>query len=58
MNVLLFSSVRPEIRFQSIWSLFSDPAPVWFQPNNDRIDRIWLGPEKKTLNLDVGFEIM
>ena len=35
-------SVRPEIRFRfrSIRSIFSDPVPVRFRPNTDRIDRI------------------
>ena len=38
------TSVRPEIRFRfrfrSIRSIFSDPVPVRFRPNTDRIDRI------------------
>ena len=42
------ASVRPEIRFRfrSIRSIFSDPVPVRFRPNADRIDRIWLSPGK------------
>ena len=34
-------SVRPEIRFRFRFrSIFSDPVPVRFRPNTDRIDRI------------------
>ena len=52
-------SVRPEIlfRFRSIRSFFSDPVPVRFRKNTDRIDRIWLSPGKN-FNLRVGFVIM
>ena len=49
---LPYSSVRPEIRFRSIRSIFSDPVPVRFRLNTDRIDRIWL------VNLGVVFDIM
>ena len=35
--------------------IFSDLVPVRFQPNTDRIDRIWLSPGKKILNLGVTF---
>ena len=46
-------------RFRSIRSIFSDPVPVRFWPNTDRIDRIWLGTEKNVFfNLGVGFVIM
>ena len=54
-------SVQPEIRFRfrSIRSFFSDPVPVRFRPNTDRIDRIWLSPGKNAfINLGVGFDIM
>ena len=44
--------MRPEIRFRSIRSIFSDPVPVRFRPNTDRIDRI------RFVNLGVGFDIM
>ena len=26
--------------------IFSDPVPVQFRPNTDRVDRIWLNPGK------------
>ena len=45
-SMVVDSSVRPEIRLRSIQSLFSDPVPGRFQPNTDRIDRIWLSPGK------------